>query len=282
MLSVFYASIIIVFSITIYKGLIGQQYGALVDFIFILPPIIHLKINELSYLKSKVVTIFSIVFLAIGSFSFLISDSRRILISISIVWLSTLVGKQKIVSIFAILVTFFIFSKFVDGLDYDFRYENSFSQFSNLLAGSAQEEEVDKFTTGRSQLWGAGINLILNNPIFGVGLSNHVVLLPTYGGYTEIRIHNIFLDLTAQTGILGLIVFLMLIYNLIQHLLKYKKNFKDLGLEINTKFVNSLLISLITVLIFAIFGGSFILERWGWFQIGFILSSLHAFNLKIK
>lgn len=268
-LSVFYATIGIVFFIAIQKVVLGSQYGALVDFIFLLAPVVHLSLQ--SRVKWSFSQIAQLFMLAIGSLSLLISDSRRVLMSIVIIWFSAFKLRRIFSMTLLFLIPGFFFYQLVD-FGSDFRYQKSITQLGEIITdeGRNSENELKSLTTGRSVLWAAGVNLILDNPVLGVGLDNHITLLPKYGGYTEIRIHNVFLDTTAQSGIIGLTLFLLILINLLGELRGLKRNFRLYNLHQARNLSNSLYISFISVIIFSFFGGSMLLGKWGWFQVAFI------------
>ncbi|MGK0137527.1 MAG: O-antigen ligase, partial [Algoriphagus sp.] len=281
MISVFYASIIIVFLITLQKVFIGSQYGALVDFIFLITPVVHLSLLDSKGWRTK--DYLNIAILTIGSLSLLISDSRRVLMSIVIVWFSGLKMKQFINLALILLLPAFLVIGALD-IGVKFRYGKSVEQLSDVFNSeqTGNEDVLRSLTTGRSILWEAGINMIIDNPIFGVGLENHVNLLPEYGGYTKIRIHNIFLDVTSQAGLLGLVVFLAILSNQLKELRKLRRSLFLRGFNYHQTLVYSLYISFIAVIVFSFFGGSMLLGKWGWFQVGFLSSVMVVLQKELK
>ncbi|PJE67439.1 hypothetical protein COU95_02330 [Candidatus Shapirobacteria bacterium CG10_big_fil_rev_8_21_14_0_10_40_9] len=64
----------------------------------------------------------------------------------------------------------------------------------------------------RIQLIKFSLEMIKSNPILGVGLNNFIVRLPEYWQSGQIRllqpVHNIYLLILAETGLVGLIIFL--------------------------------------------------------------------------
>lgn len=279
MLSVFYATLLIVFIITIQKAMIGAQYGALTDFVFLLSPVLHLKLKELKHTSLK--EIMPVLILAVGSLSLLISDSRRVLMSVSLIWLSAFSAKRFTTLAFVVIIPIVILLQVLE-VGVEFRYEQSADQVKELLKGGADENVLRQLTTGRSELWAAGLNLIAHYPFFGVGLENHIELLPSFGAYTTIRIHNVFLDVTAQTGLVGLFVFVWILAHLLTKLRRIKRTLKEQGLITHAVLVNSLFISFIAVIVVAFFGGSILLGKWGWFQVAFLAATILAMEKELK
>jgi O-antigen ligase len=73
----------------------------------------------------------------------------------------------------------------------------------------------------RGEYWQAGINMALNNPIFGVGLDSYGTFYRTFRNESATIIpgidtisdaaHNIFIDIFASTGLLGFILYLAIV-----------------------------------------------------------------------
>ena len=61
----------------------------------------------------------------------------------------------------------------------------------------------------RAGVWAAAIGIFLNHPLFGVGVANFVNYYPEYSGnpYGLNHAHNIFLNMAAERGIVGLAAF---------------------------------------------------------------------------
>jgi tetratricopeptide (TPR) repeat protein len=95
----------------------------------------------------------------------------------------------------------------------------------------------DVSTRQRVLLWGDTIQLILDRPILGVGTGNYAFNIPDYlsresleiklkmerGGNTEhmiFRAHNEYLEVWSETGILGLGIFLVLLFQILKSVSK--------------------------------------------------------------
>ncbi|PEM93720.1 hypothetical protein CN558_25415 [Bacillus wiedmannii] len=96
------------------------------------------------------------------------------------------------------------------------------SDFSNLLINKLVEQ-------GRWILWEGAIRIFLDNPYYGIGFYQFPEVLKDYGIYSIYgsawpHPHNLFLDLIVTVGILGSVVFILLIACIIKHVLIMKKN----------------------------------------------------------
>jgi len=75
--------------------------------------------------------------------------------------------------------------------------------------------------TGRLALWGRGINAMLDNPLTGVGVGRYGEMagkaLKNEGGKEKWKAaHNSILQIGAETGVFGLMLFLMLSWNVVK------------------------------------------------------------------
>jgi O-antigen ligase len=80
--------------------------------------------------------------------------------------------------------------------------------------GEARLQEVDEFTQeSRLALWGAAGMMFLGHPVLGVGYGNYRSL---YGDYIpgarpdDLDAHNLYLQFLAETGIIGFLIFCVL------------------------------------------------------------------------
>lgn len=96
------------------------------------------------------------------------------------------------------------------------------SDFSSSLISKLVEQ-------GRWILWEGAIWIFLDNPYYGIGFYQFPEVLKNYGIYSIYgsawpHPHNLFLDLIVTVGILGSVVFTLLIACIIKHMLIMKKN----------------------------------------------------------
>lgn len=84
---------------------------------------------------------------------------------------------------------------------------------------------------GRISVLKAGVNMFLNNPLFGVGYGNSAKLFSTYmdkhqpGAFGIHSIHNVYIYALAESGIVGLFAYLLLNFGILYKLyLNFKRN----------------------------------------------------------
>jgi O-antigen ligase len=78
----------------------------------------------------------------------------------------------------------------------------------------------------------AGWEMIKSNPLFGVGLRSYNYLFPIYSKNLGLALvagereaHNLYLEITAETGIVGLAIFSLVIYTSMKIMLLARKRF---------------------------------------------------------
>ncbi|MGG5741049.1 O-antigen ligase family protein [Bacillus cereus group sp. IBL03679] len=94
--------------------------------------------------------------------------------------------------------------------------------FSQLLVEKLVEQ-------GRWILWEGAIKIFLDNPFHGIGFYQFPEVLKEYGIYSAYGAawphpHNLFLDLIVTLGILGSVIFIMLLVVIIKHVLTMKRD----------------------------------------------------------
>ena len=133
------------------------------------------------------------------------------------------------------------------------------------------------------KIFSTGFLVWLNNPVFGVGLKNfrHACMDFDLMGCTT-HPHNFYLEILSETGIFGLIIFLIIIVAFIILFFKEQKNEKDY----EKKFVNFMFLMSLIILFWPIgTTGSFYGNSQGpliYYFIGLSLANLSKNNLNIK
>jgi O-antigen ligase len=84
---------------------------------------------------------------------------------------------------------------------------------------------------GRLSLWQEALRYIAGQPWLGYGFGRGSVRPALEGAFTvgQMHAHNLFLEVSLQTGIVGLVLFLFLLGSLVQRLLQYLRQ-KDIYL----------------------------------------------------
>lgn len=129
-----------------------------------------------------------------------------------------------------------------------------------LNANIADESVVERIELAKSSLL-----MIKDSPIIGVGINNFLVSLPSYQEkpadiFALQPVHNIYLFIAAETGIVGLVFFLWLLRRTFQKIEKKKPMIR-----------NSLFIILSAILILGFFDHYFLTLQQGRMLFAFVL-----------
>lgn len=94
-----------------------------------------------------------------------------------------------------------------------------FAGISDRASGGAAEEGIDASAMGRLYAWEAAFGMAVHNPLSGVGLnnfySNYYFYSPHWDGLNH-AVHSTWFGVLAETGFLGLIVFLICVWMLVK------------------------------------------------------------------
>ncbi len=87
--------------------------------------------------------------------------------------------------------------------------------FADPVAGRMGTAEggspLDTFNA-RVPIWGAAVSMIIHHPVFGIGVNNFGYLIQSYNSdLTVNQAHNLFLNIAAERGLLGIAAFLFLV-----------------------------------------------------------------------
>jgi len=110
-----------------------------------------------------------------------------------------------------------------------------------LLVSSIRERIFSSFNLNldanltRIKLWKTGLLMIRDNPILGVGLGNSIYVYDYYiwryhelnAGYTMYPLHNSYIKVQAETGILGIVSFLLMTFYIAYSSFKIFKRSKN-------------------------------------------------------
>ncbi|WP_394125533.1 O-antigen ligase family protein [Vibrio hepatarius] len=90
---------------------------------------------------------------------------------------------------------------------------------SDRQSGGSAEEGIDASAMGRLYAWEAAFKMALDNPLTGVGLNNfyanYFFYSPHWDGLNH-AVHSTWFGVLAETGFLGLIIFIAIIVSLIK------------------------------------------------------------------
>jgi len=87
--------------------------------------------------------------------------------------------------------------------------------------------EEDSSATGRFESWEAGQGMVMNNPIFGVGLKRYVAAFPKYSHSHPRVAHNSWVQLAAECGFIAVGAYAMLVLLTIRSLRRVEKRVRS-------------------------------------------------------
>ena len=209
------ATAIICGTFYIYNLLIlGQFYSDDSNIIYVLPFLINVTWPIRIKILSNIYSLF------IGVSIFLI-DSRRMLIALLIYYNNSffrffLKKSKYFLIISGIILLFLSLDVNILSTSSDIRIFNTLDIIFRYISGQELDHsDTYNFFTKRNILAAIGFNLFLENPIFGAGLGMNSILAGQvfFGDFTQnkFRIHNLYLELLADSGITGFISYFMLI-----------------------------------------------------------------------
>ncbi len=76
--------------------------------------------------------------------------------------------------------------------------------------------------SGRDEIWAGFIPVIIDNPIFGVGITGKTSVAIKYFG-NDRSLHNVFIEILLYSGIVGLIIFLIFLFYFYKNAYLYYK-----------------------------------------------------------
>jgi len=172
---------------------------------------------------SKLWTFVGIVSTILVVYSVLLTGSRGGMLTLVFTTILTLLlfskrnFKRSILVIFFLI--FFVLALFYSNLiDFNFIYERFFGKYIT---------DISSLTAGRTDWWKAAFEAFKQKPLLGYGGSRSASLWINFNKYGEAKVmHNIYVEILIQYGIVGLTVFLSLIIRLLvdlKNLLKLNK-----------------------------------------------------------
>ncbi len=101
---------------------------------------------------------------------------------------------------------------------------------SDRSSGGAAEEGIDESAMGRIYAWEAAWNMALDNPVFGVGISNFYYNYFYYSSHWDGQnhaVHSTWFGVLAESGFVGLLLFICLIASTLIMSLKMLKKLNN-------------------------------------------------------
>ena len=214
------------------------------------------------YVKNVILKLLLAVVSVYFIIGIVISNSRGGFITLTAVVLFLIIqSKQKVVGIIAAMMVFVFLFAFAP---------DSYVDRIKTLKGSALEEGDTGY--GRLTLWDAGVKMMLDNPLTGVGLARYQA---AYGekyhreGDRKWRVtHSSYIAVGAEAGVFALLFYLLLLYRIFKTNLRNREALLATGNENHVPFYLS---KALTVSLLAYCVGSLALTVWYYIHIYLIL-----------
>jgi hypothetical protein len=132
------------------------------------------------------------------------------------------------------------------------RIEMTFMESGDVVSTVAVGETY-LYTAGRKEIWDQGIEMFWSSPLIGTGME-------TFGKVTGKDAHNQYLKMLTETGVLGLLIYLVLY---LQALRSGWRLYRDSEEELLKAFGFGFVCAVIGSMVANIFG-----DRWSYLQIG--------------
>ena len=129
-------------------------------------------------------------------------------------------------------------------------FVEEFSHYQRLIRLVVKDQSFLQ----RLKLYRGGIKMFISNPLIGVGIGNFIVWSTRYTGLMmALYAHNIFLHIGAETGIVGLLSFVLILFSGFKAAVHAHRN----GLKYNVRsvvnYANGIKISLVGFIVAGMF-----------------------------
>lgn len=142
-------------------------------------------------------------------------------------------------------------------------------QYQSRYLTLTDVDDLNQTSTGRWDVWKVGIQMFINRPLLGIGIG----AFPTahgsgaFGGGKWIQPHNFMVQLAAESGVVGIVVWLGFFF---RYVLRNIKSLRQIGLKDPSKrwaytYATSFAVSIIALWVAGMFGHN--LFRFNWYVI---------------
>jgi len=174
--------------------------------------------------------------------------------------------KYAVVAVMLLVVVFYGATLFPRSAAYE-TLNNGFSMLSNRVT-SVTNTSGDESIVWRSAVWQQSVKLYLDSPVFGIGLGKKVsVEIGKYRDFVEVRnIHNSFLVILVQLGIVGFGLIAVLVATLGWKV--FKKKFDDEVLQMAAYATLGILVLQLVAFVFQPYLEANLLGIFFWMNLG--------------
>jgi O-antigen ligase len=174
---------------------------------------------------------------------------------ITSLFLVSVLRRPRITSVLLGLGAFAILIQFVP-----VSYQDRIMSLLNILPSSRTGGYVDQSVQGRLSENLVGRSIFWDHPVWGVGIGNYNIYYQDYARKLglewrnqERSSHNLYLELLAERGMVGMIVFGGIVFLTLRQLIRARAQFRRLKASAMAELTAAVGISLITYLVTAIF-----------------------------
>ena len=141
-------------------------------------------------------------------------------------------------------------------------------QYQDRYRTMVDVEDANETSSGRIVIWTAGVKMIADKPLLGIGAGAFAWATGrgNYGTRKYVQAHNLLIQLTATTGFIGLAVWLSFLFNFLTRLRKLARRARD---DYKYRWVSlyskAFVVSLIALFVAGLFGHN--LYRYNWYMM---------------
>lgn len=185
---------------------------------FVLPVPLGLVFQQ--WRRSRQIPIFWLLVLGILGFAVIFSRGRGGLLGtvlgVTIVFVALAPRRLRILSALLVVVVAAGLLASNPGYIEEYLFKGKFS-IDQLLDIGLTERSIDRLTSGRSEIWIAGIEAIEDAPWTGLGLGQTGSIVDETGADIGTHLHNLYLNTAAQSGIVSGIFILICMGYIVMH-----------------------------------------------------------------
>ncbi len=149
------------------------------------------------------------------------------------------------------------------------QYRERYAAFTDVT------ENINTVSSGRWEIWGAGLRMIAGRPFLGVGAGAFPWAYGSgdFGPPQMMSSHNVYIQVFSTTGMVGLITWIVFLYTLVTTLRQIPGRAANLpDNRWYTLFRNGLLVILIALFVSGMFGHS--LFRYTWYMVAALTATM--------
>jgi O-antigen ligase len=250
-------------------------YGDPNFFAQVMVVIIPIALNRLLYEKKPIMKVLAGWSLAASILTVVFTFSRGGFLALcAVVVLILIIRKPPLVAILCGVLILIMLVPFLPA-----SYFERLQTILDYLPFTGADVRTEVSFRGRMSEYAVGMEMFLDKPILGIGYENYATNYLKYSMQlgldprrTERSAHSLYLQVLAEEGILGLLMFVFVLYSAFKSLSKGRKLFQKIGLEEYADLDLAFLIGFVGYLTAAMFiHGAY--PRNLWLLIGIALSA---------